>query len=54
MELIKYIYKVSFKRENKSILDDSDLINNYNDSLKSPQLKRLYKIIESKFHTNII
>ena len=28
MEPIKSSYKVSFKRENKSILDDSDLIKN--------------------------
>ena len=54
MEAIKYSYKVSFKRENKSISDDSDLIKNYNDSLKSPQSRRLYKIIESEFHTDII
>ena len=36
-ERIKYSYKESFKRENKSLLDDSELIKNYNDSLKSPQ-----------------
>ena len=34
---IKYSYKESFKRENKSLLDDSELIKNYNDSLKSTQ-----------------
>ena len=43
-EQIKYSYKESFKRENKSLLDDSELIKNYNDSLKSPQSRRLYKI----------
>ena len=53
-EPIKYSYKGSFKRENKSILDDSDLIKNYNDSLKSPESRRLFKIIESEFHTGII
>ena len=53
-EQIKYSYKVSFKRENKSILDNFELIKNYNDSLKSPQSRRLYKIIESEFHTEII
>ena len=52
-EQIKYSYKESFKRENKSLLDDSELIKNYNDSLKSPQSRRLY-IIESGFHTDII
>jgi len=51
---IKYSYKESFKRENKSLLNDSELIKNYNDSLKSPQSRRLYKITESEFHTEII
>ena len=53
-EQIKYSYKESFKRENKSLLDDSELIKNYNDSLKSPQSRRLYKITESGFHKDII
>ena len=53
-EQIKYSYKESFKRENKSLLDDSELIKNYNYSLKSPQSRRLYKITESEFHTDII
>ena len=53
-EQIKYSYKESFKRENKSLLNDSELIKNYNDSLKSPQSRRLYKITESEFHTDII
>ena len=53
-EQIKYSYKESFKRENKSLLDESELIKNYNDSLKSPQSRRLYKITESEFHTDII
>ena len=53
-EQIKYSYKESFKRENKSILYDSELIKNYHDSLKSPQSRRLYKIIESEFRTEII
>ena len=51
---IKYFYKESFKRENKYILDDSELIKNYNDSIKSPQSRRLYKIIESEFHLDVI
>ena len=51
---IKYSYEESFKRENISLLDDSVLIKNYNDSLKSPQSRRLYKITESAFHTDII
>ena len=51
---IKYSYKESFKRENKFLLDDSELIKNYNDYLKSPQSRRLYKITESESHTDII
>ena len=54
MEAIKYSYKVSFKRENKSLLNNSELFKNYNDSLKSPQSRRLYKISESEFHKDII
>ena len=53
-EQIIYSFKESFKRKSKSILDNSELIKNYNDSLKSPQSRRLYKITESEFHTDII
>ena len=53
-EQIKYSFKESFKREKNSVLDDSELFKNYKDSLKSPQSRRLYKIIESEFHTDII
>ena len=49
-EPIKYSHKESFKRENKSILDDSDLIKNYNESLKSPQSMRIYKTLENEIH----
>ncbi len=45
---IKYSYKESFKRENKSILDDSEFIENYNNALKSPQSRRLYKKLENE------
>ena len=51
---IKYLDKESFKRENKSILDDSEFIENYNNALKSPQSRRLYKIINAEFHTETI
>ena len=50
MESSKYSYKESLKIENSSILDDSELIKNYNNSLKSPQSRRLYKIIEDGAH----
>ena len=45
---IKYSYKESFKRENKSFLDDSEFIENYNNALKSPQSRRLYKTLENE------
>ena len=51
---IKYSYKESFKRENKSILDDSEFIENYNNALKSPQSRRLYKDIENEIHLDSI
>ena len=52
---IKYSYKESFKRENKSILDDSEFIGNYNNALKSPQSRRLYKTLENEnYHDTII
>ena len=53
-EPIKYSYKESFKRENKSILDDSEFIENYNNALKSPQSRRLYKDTENEIHLDSI
>ena len=54
-EQIKYSYKESFKRENISLLDDSVLIKNYNDSLKSPQSRRFYKTLENEeYHDTIM
>ena len=51
---IKYSYKESFKRENKSILDDSEFIENYNNALNSPQSRRLYKDTENEIHLDSI
>ena len=51
---IKYSYKESFKRENKSILDDSEFIENYNNALKSTQSRRLYKDTENEIHLDSI
>ena len=51
---IKYSYKESFKRENKSFLDDSEFIENYNNALKSPQSRRLYKDTENEIHLDSI
>ena len=53
-EQIKNSYKESFKRENKSILDDSEFIENYNNALKSPQSRRLYKDTENEIHYDSI
>ena len=53
-EQIKYSYKESFKRENKSILDDSEFIENYNNALKSPQSRRLYKDTENEINFDSI
>ena len=53
-EQINSSYKENFKIENESFLDDSAFIENYNNALKSPQSRRLYKIIESQVHTETI
>ena len=45
-ENIKNIQKERFKSKDKSILDDSEFIENYNNALKSPQSRRLYKNLE--------
>ena len=45
-ENIKNIQKERFKSNDKSILDDSEFIENYNNALKSPQSRRLYKNLE--------
>ena len=39
----KNIQKERFKSKDKYILDDSEFIENYNNALKSPQSRRLYK-----------
>ena len=51
---IKYSYKESFKRENISLLDDSEFIENYNNALKSPQSRILYKDTENEIHLDSI
>ena len=53
-EQINSSYKENFKIENESFLNDSAFIENYNNALKSPQSRRLYKIIESQVHTETI
>ena len=53
-EFSRDFYKGSFENKDKFFLNDSEFIENYNNSLKSPQSRRLYKITESRFHTDII
>ena len=47
LEKIKNIQKERFKIEDKSFLNDSEFIENYNNALKSPQSRRLYKNLEN-------
>ena len=47
IEQIKNIQKERFKSEDKSFLNDSEFIDNYNNALKSPQSRRLYKNLEN-------
>ena len=47
IEKIKNIQKERFKSEDKSFLNDSEFIENYNNALKSPQSRRLYKNLEN-------
>ena len=47
IEKIKNIQKERFKSEDKSFLNDSEFIENYNNALKSPQSSRLYKNLEN-------
>ena len=53
-EFSRDFYKGSFENKDKFFLNDSEFIENYNNVLKSPQSRRLYKITESEFHTDII
>ena len=47
IEKIKNIQKERFKSEDKSFLNDSEFIENYNNALKSPQSRRLYKNLKN-------
>ena len=46
-EFSRNFYKESFKSKDKFFLNDSEFIENYNNALKSPQSRRLYKNIEN-------
>ena len=52
IENIKNIQKERFKSKDKDILDDSEFIENYNNALKSPQSRRLYKNLENNDQLN--
>ena len=54
IENIKNIHKERFKSKDKSILDDSEFIENYNNVLKSSQSRRLYKKIDNEIHPESI
>ena len=51
---INYSYKENFKSEQKSFLNDSEFIENQKNALKSPQSRRLYKILENDIHSESI
>ncbi len=51
---LKNIQKERFKSKDKSILDNSEFIENYNNALKSPQSRRLYKDTENEIHLDSI
>ena len=42
--------KESFENKDEFFLNDSEFIENYNDALKSPQSRRLYKNIDNEIH----
>ena len=54
IENIKNIQKERFKSKDKSYLDDSEFIENYNNALKSPQSRRLYKNLENNDQLNTV
>ena len=46
--------KESFENKDEFFLNDSEFIENYNDALKSPQSRRLYKNIDNEIHQDSI
>ena len=51
---IKFSYKENFKSEQKSFLNESEFIENYNNALKSPQSRRLYKTLKNDMYSESI
>ena len=53
-EFSRDFYKGSFENKDKFFLNDSEFIENYNNALKSPQSRRLYKTLENEVYPNTI
>ncbi len=53
-EFSKDFYKGSFENKDKFFLNDSEFIENYNNALKSPQSRRLYKTLENEVYPDTI
>ena len=51
---VNFSYKDNFKSEQRSFLNDSEFIENYNNAPKSPQSRRLYKTLENDIHSESI
>ena len=51
---IEFSYKENSKIEKNSFLNDSKFIENYNNALKSPQSRRLYKTLKNEVHSESI
>ena len=53
-EFSRDFYKGSFENKDKFFLNDSEFIENYNNALKSPQSRRLYKTLENEDYPDTI
>ena len=53
-EFSRDFYKGSFENKDKFFLNDSEFVENYNNSLKSPQSRRLYKTLENEVYPDTI
>ncbi len=53
-EFSRDYYKGSFGNKDKFFLNDSEFIENYNNALKSPQSRRLYKTLENEVYPDTI
>ena len=53
-EFSRDFHKESFENKDKFFLNDSEFIENYNNSLKSPQSRRLYKTLENEVYPDTI